>query len=275
MQTWLQVEEVLAFARIKPVVNQIELHPLLAQRKLVGVCLRKVRTAERWIVLMMQGKAVLMQRRRVGAGLRKACRCCVWIRLAEPLLNPGWTAWLASCSAWARAHRRCCRPVLPVSRAALPPNARLQGVYCVAYSPLGVGKDALLQHPAVLEVAAETGKSPAQVGRHVSPCIEAGCESTAAGPPCLLSAPMPAQLPSGCTIDSCKFCSSGTCSVACQCLPRPQQPHPCKAHSAAACHFLPRRCCSSGTCSAACPSSRRPAASRTWLRTLKACLPGA
>lgn len=39
---WLQVEEVLAFARIKPVVNQIELHPLLAQRKLVGVCLRKV-----------------------------------------------------------------------------------------------------------------------------------------------------------------------------------------------------------------------------------------
>lgn len=37
-----QVEEVLSFARIKPVVNQIELHPLLAQRKLVGVCLRKV-----------------------------------------------------------------------------------------------------------------------------------------------------------------------------------------------------------------------------------------
>ncbi|PRW21059.1 Alcohol dehydrogenase [NADP(+)] [Chlorella sorokiniana] len=73
-----QVEEVLSFARIKPVVNQIELHPLLAQRKLVGVCLRK-------------------------------------------------------------------------------------GVHCVAYSPLGVGKDALLQHPAVLEVAAETGKSPAQV----------------------------------------------------------------------------------------------------------------
>lgn len=39
----------------------------------------------------------------------------------------------------------------------------LQGVNSVAYSPLGVGKDALLQHPAVLEVAAETGKSPAQV----------------------------------------------------------------------------------------------------------------
>jgi alcohol dehydrogenase (NADP+) len=36
-----QVEEVLEHARIKPVVNQIELHPLLAQRKLVGVCFRK------------------------------------------------------------------------------------------------------------------------------------------------------------------------------------------------------------------------------------------
>jgi diketogulonate reductase-like aldo/keto reductase len=36
-----QVEEVLAFARVKPVVSQVEGHPLLAQRKLVGVCLRK------------------------------------------------------------------------------------------------------------------------------------------------------------------------------------------------------------------------------------------
>ncbi|PSC71722.1 Alcohol dehydrogenase [NADP(+)] [Micractinium conductrix] len=35
-----QVEETLSYARIKPVVNQVELHPLLAQRKLVGVCLR-------------------------------------------------------------------------------------------------------------------------------------------------------------------------------------------------------------------------------------------
>lgn len=37
----MQVEELLAFARIRPVVNQVELHPLCAQRKLVGVCLRK------------------------------------------------------------------------------------------------------------------------------------------------------------------------------------------------------------------------------------------
>ncbi|KAK9807579.1 hypothetical protein WJX72_003232 [[Myrmecia] bisecta] len=36
-----QVEALVAGARIKPVVNQVELHPLLAQRKLVGGCLRK------------------------------------------------------------------------------------------------------------------------------------------------------------------------------------------------------------------------------------------
>lgn len=41
------MEEVLSFARIKPVVNQIELHPLLAQRKLIGVCLRKVSCCSR------------------------------------------------------------------------------------------------------------------------------------------------------------------------------------------------------------------------------------
>lgn len=37
-----QVEELLEYARIKPVANQVELHPFLAQRKLVGVCARKV-----------------------------------------------------------------------------------------------------------------------------------------------------------------------------------------------------------------------------------------
>ncbi|KAL3155073.1 hypothetical protein ABBQ38_011137 [Trebouxia sp. C0009 RCD-2024] len=36
-----QVEGLLQHARIKPVANQIELHPFLAQRKLVGVCARK------------------------------------------------------------------------------------------------------------------------------------------------------------------------------------------------------------------------------------------
>lgn len=39
----VQIEEVLGFARIKPVCQQVELHPLLSQRKLVGTCLRKVR----------------------------------------------------------------------------------------------------------------------------------------------------------------------------------------------------------------------------------------
>ena len=38
-----QLEALLDDARIKPVVNQIELHPLNAQRKLVGVSLRKAR----------------------------------------------------------------------------------------------------------------------------------------------------------------------------------------------------------------------------------------
>lgn len=73
-----QVEEVLNFARIAPVLNQIELHPLLAQRKLVGVCARK-------------------------------------------------------------------------------------GVRCVGYSPLGHSKTDLLEHPEVVRIASEVGKSPAQV----------------------------------------------------------------------------------------------------------------
>lgn len=36
-----QVEAILAVCRIKPAVNQVELHPLLSQRKLVGVLFRK------------------------------------------------------------------------------------------------------------------------------------------------------------------------------------------------------------------------------------------
>lgn len=34
------LRELLSFARIKPVVNQLELHPSLSQRRLVGACLR-------------------------------------------------------------------------------------------------------------------------------------------------------------------------------------------------------------------------------------------
>lgn len=72
------VEEFLGFARIKPIVNQVELHPFLPQRKLVGVCLRK-------------------------------------------------------------------------------------GVHCVAYAPLGHSINDMLEHPGVVEVAKETGKTPGQV----------------------------------------------------------------------------------------------------------------
>jgi alcohol dehydrogenase (NADP+) len=72
------LEGLLSWARIKPVVNQIELHPLLSQRKLVGVSAR-------------------------------------------------------------------------------------YGVHCVAYSPLGHSKTDLLEHPTILRVAQETGKTAAQV----------------------------------------------------------------------------------------------------------------
>lgn len=37
-----QVEKLLDTSTIKPVVNQIELHPYLSQRKMVGTCRRKV-----------------------------------------------------------------------------------------------------------------------------------------------------------------------------------------------------------------------------------------
>ena len=46
------------------------------------------------------------------------------------------------------------------------PRRAVQGVHSVAYSPLGHRKDnELMTHPVLLEVAAEAGKSPAQVGR--------------------------------------------------------------------------------------------------------------
>uniref|UniRef100_A0A7S3VHV1 NADP-dependent oxidoreductase domain-containing protein n=1 Tax=Dunaliella tertiolecta TaxID=3047 RepID=A0A7S3VHV1_DUNTE len=77
-----QVEEVMSFARIKPVCNQVELHPYLPQRKLVGSCFR-------------------------------------------------------------------------------------MGVQCTAYSPLGgpnlVKPNDLITNPTVAKIAAETGKTPAQV----------------------------------------------------------------------------------------------------------------
>lgn len=38
-----QVEELVSWARIQPVCNQVELHPMLAQRKLVDGCQRLVR----------------------------------------------------------------------------------------------------------------------------------------------------------------------------------------------------------------------------------------
>ena len=40
-----EVDHLLSKARIPPAVNQVELHPLLSQRKLVGTCARKVGSA--------------------------------------------------------------------------------------------------------------------------------------------------------------------------------------------------------------------------------------
>jgi len=37
-----QIEELLGYARVPPCANQVELHPRLAQRRLVGYCARKV-----------------------------------------------------------------------------------------------------------------------------------------------------------------------------------------------------------------------------------------
>ena len=51
-----QLEALLEHARVRPVANQVELHPLLAQRKLVGVCLRKV-----WRAATLTGVSVLAE----------------------------------------------------------------------------------------------------------------------------------------------------------------------------------------------------------------------
>lgn len=72
------IEDMLTWVTVKPTVNQVELHPLLPQRKMVGVLLRK-------------------------------------------------------------------------------------GVYSSAFLPLGGGNDELVNHPVVMELSKEVGRSPAQV----------------------------------------------------------------------------------------------------------------
>lgn len=49
-----QIEDLLSWACIKPVVNQVELHPFLPQRKLVGGMLRKV-PSEGWSAPCLAG----------------------------------------------------------------------------------------------------------------------------------------------------------------------------------------------------------------------------
>ena len=158
------MEETLSYARIKPVVNQVELHPLLAQRKLVGVCLRNVRS--------------------------RCCRCCVGAFLWSPRVLPLVGVCLRkvrlreSAGAAVKSHRQqaaaAAAAAAPGSVGAAAASAALlalptvhplpaavcllQGVHSVAYSPLGhTGPDSDVM-AAAAEVAAEVGKTPAQVG---------------------------------------------------------------------------------------------------------------
>ena len=69
------------------------------------------------------------------------------------------------------SHRLCCAAFCCAA-------LWLQGVHSVAYSPLGHVKDSdVMGHPAVAEVAAETGKTPAQVRESggTTFCTSAGC----------------------------------------------------------------------------------------------------
>ena len=52
-----QIDDVLGHARIPPAVNQVELHPLLAQRRLVGYCMRKVQACRQPPIQACQGCA--------------------------------------------------------------------------------------------------------------------------------------------------------------------------------------------------------------------------
>lgn len=49
-----QLSRLLAAARVKPVVDQVELHPLLSQRRLVGACSRKVGVAALSHILVLK-----------------------------------------------------------------------------------------------------------------------------------------------------------------------------------------------------------------------------
>lgn len=53
-----QIDDVLGHARIPPAANQVELHPLLAQRRLVGYCMRKVQACRQLFVCGMSGSRV-------------------------------------------------------------------------------------------------------------------------------------------------------------------------------------------------------------------------
>lgn len=105
------VEALLESARVKPVANFVELHPLLAQRKLVGTLLRKARYA------------------------RSVACCPVGGWAFAPLLA-----------------RTFCKAALDMAVVVC-----VQGVQCVAHSPLGGrdGTSCLVQHEVTQALAKE------------------------------------------------------------------------------------------------------------------------
>ena len=126
----------MSWARIKPVCNQVELHPMLAQRKLVDGCRRLVGW---WVGSWLQGRHMAGQ---------AVCAPAPGRPDVQAAFQPGSASFA---------------PLSLVVRPRHPPFL-LQGVQPIAYGPLGHGKGGLLDHPVVVEVAEAAAKSPAQVG---------------------------------------------------------------------------------------------------------------
>ena len=96
MLSSLQFEEVLSYARIPPVVNQVELHPLLAQRKLVGDCLRKVGAGR-------SAPATYLQLPFTGACLPAWCMLAQRTLVGVCLRKVGARWWASACARWVHA----------------------------------------------------------------------------------------------------------------------------------------------------------------------------
>ena len=85
-----QIDGVLGHARIPPAVNQVELHPLLAQRRLVGYCMRKVQACRQ-----LPGCGMPSSRM---SNLESGRAVWGWVALAASAAQDVWVpAYAASC----------------------------------------------------------------------------------------------------------------------------------------------------------------------------------